>query len=335
MKPLVISVGIVAFNEEKCIGELLGLLLEQDYQKSNTELLLINSMSTDSTKDIFIKFKEENESAYKSIKIIDNKGKIQASGWNEAIRNFSGEALIRLDAHARIEKDFIRKNAETLESGELVCGGRRPNLPLGSSAQNLLVHIADTSMFGGSFAKYHSSKEKTYVDTVFHGCYRREVLEKVGFFNEDLGRTEDNDFHQRIREEGYKICYNPEILSYQFSRGRIVDSVRQKYGNGYWIGRTTAINPRCIYLFHYVPFLFLVGLILASLFSIISPILLILTVGAYSLVNLLLSVMAIITAEKKHIIYIMLPLMFWALHLSYGFGTFMGLLSIITKRVKK
>jgi len=107
MKPLVISVGIVAFNEEKCIGELLGLLLEQDYQKSNTELLLINSMSTDSTKDIFIEFKEENESADKSIKIIDNKGKIQASGWNEAIRNFSGEALIRLDAHARIEKDFI------------------------------------------------------------------------------------------------------------------------------------------------------------------------------------------------------------------------------------
>ncbi len=335
MDSLIISVGIVAYNEEEKIGELLELLKAQCYPKDKTELLLINSMSTDKTLEIFEGFKKENKLDYFDIKIIENIGKIQSAGWNEAIKNFSGDALIRLDAHAIIADNFISKNVETLCSGEMVCGGKRPNLPAGEKAEQLLVHMSDSSMFGGSFAKYHSSEEKAYVKTVFHGCYRREVLEKVGFFNESLGRTEDNDFHSRIRKAGYKICYNPEILSYQFSRSDAIASVRQKYGNGYWIGRTTAINPDCISLFHYVPFLFVIGIILASIFSIISPVPLFLGLGAYSLVNLLLSILAFISAEKKHIIYILLPFMFWALHLSYGIGTLVGFISILTKPIEK
>ncbi len=335
MENLVISVGIVAFNEENYIETLLNLLLAQDYPKKQTEILLINSLSTDKTEEIFEQFREQNIESFYDIKVIENKGKIQSAGWNEAIRNFSGDALIRLDAHARIENNFIRKNAETLLSGEMVCGGKRPNLPAGVGGEALLVHLADASMFGGSFAKYHSSEEKTYVDTVFHGCYRREVLEKVGFFNEDLGRTEDNDFHSRIRKAGYKICYNPEIVSYQFSRGSAVASIRQKYGNGYWIGRTIAINPDCISLFHFVPFIFVLGLIAASVFCVITPWLLILASALYGVVNLALSGMSFITSEKKHLSYLLLPIMFLSLHLSYGIGTFAGLFSLITKQVRK
>ncbi len=333
MDNLIISVGIVAFNEENYIETLLNLLLQQDYPKEKTEILLINSLSTDKTEEIFEQFKTENLDVYKDIKVLKNEGKIQSAGWNEAIRNFSGDALIRLDAHARINPDFIRKNAETLLSGEMVCGGKRPNLPAGEGAEEQLVHLSDASMFGGSFAKYHSSEEKSYVDTVFHGCYRREVLEKVGFFNESLGRTEDNDFHSRIRKAGYKICYNPEIVSYQFSRNSLMGSVRQKYGNGYWIGRTTAINPDCISLFHYVPFLFVFALFCSAVFSVVTPVFFYLALALYGLADIALSIMAFISAPKKRLVFIALPLAFLSLHLSYGIGTLVGFLSLIKKGV--
>ena len=128
MDNFIISVGIVAYNEEDFIPLLLNDTLNQTFPKSQIELLLINSMSTDRTADIFYEFKSNHKDEYKSIQLLDNPQKNQASGWNVAIDNFIGDALIRVDAHAKITEDFIKKNAECLLSGEMVCGGMRPNI---------------------------------------------------------------------------------------------------------------------------------------------------------------------------------------------------------------
>lgn len=335
MKKLVLSLGIVAFNEQEYIETLLHEILMQDYDKKHTEILLINSMSTDATLEIFNKFKLEHLAEYYNILVLDNPNKIQAAGWNVAINNFSGDALIRLDAHAKIPSNFLSANANTLLSGEYVCGGMRPNIIEDETPEKRLVHLSDKSMFGASFGKYHQSKSKKYVDTVFHGCYRRVVIEKVGFFNENLGRTEDNDYHYRVRKEGYKICYNPEICSYQFSRPTVSHSIKQKYGNGYWIGRTLFIQPNCISLFHLVPFAFLLALAVCILLLFFKfGLLLTLLLALYGIADILLSVMAIVSEKRFYLEYLLLPLMFLALHLSYGVGTLFGIFSIITKGVK-
>jgi len=77
------------------------------------------------------------------------------------------------------------------------------------------IQIVEENMFGSSIANYRNSSEDRYVSSIFHGMYKREVFQKVGLVNEQLGRTEDNDIHYRIREHGYKIRYSPSILSYQ------------------------------------------------------------------------------------------------------------------------
>lgn len=335
MKKLVLSLGIVAFNEQEYIETLLEEILMQDYDKKQTELLLINSMSTDATLEIFIKFKLEHLAEYYNILVLDNPNKIQAAGWNVAIKHFSGDALIRLDAHAKIPANFLSANAKTLESGEDVCGGMRPNILDDETPQKRLVNLSDKSMFGASFGKYHQSKGKKYVDTVFHGCYRKEVIQKVGLFNESLGRTEDNDYHYRVRRAGYKICYNPEICSYQFSRPSVSHSVKQKYGNGFWIGRTLFVQPKCISLFHLVPFCFLMAILGCSLLAFFNlGILLTMLIVAYVLVDVLLSVMAIVAENRFYLEYLLLPFMFLVLHLSYGIGTLVGLFSVLLKGVK-
>ena len=118
--------------------------------------------------------------------------------------------------------------------------------------QNGTYTIRLTDKFGSSIATYRRSHHKTYVKSVFHGAYRREVFEKAGLFNENLGRTEDNEMHYRILKAGYKICYNPKIISYQHTRNTWRGMIKQNYGNGYWIGLTVGICPRCFSIYHFV-----------------------------------------------------------------------------------
>lgn len=335
-KEFIISAGIIAYNEENYINNLLNQILSQEYPHNLTELILVDSKSTDATKSIFEKFREEHLEEYKSIIVLDNNGCNQASGWNVVIDNFSGDALIRIDAHTKIPADFIRKNVECLMSGEMVCGGKRPNISENDTQLKNLILLADKSLFGGSFGKYHESEKRFYTDTVFHGCYRKEVIQNVGKFNEKLGRTEDNDFHQRVREAGYKICYDPGICSYQFSRQDIKSAVKQKYGNGYWCGRTCAINPKCISLFHFVPFCFVMAIIFSVILGLVFSWIPTILLGiAYLIADLGLTILSIIAEKQFKIIYLLLPLLFFILHISYGIGTFNGFISILTKNPNK
>ena len=105
---MIVSVCVVAYNEEKVLGNLLNDIKEQDYEHSKIEVVLIDSMSTDHTKDIMRDFQQQMSDDFKKIQVLENLKKKQASGWNVAIRNFSGDVMIRVDAHASIPPEFVR-----------------------------------------------------------------------------------------------------------------------------------------------------------------------------------------------------------------------------------
>ena len=207
-QPLV-TLGVVAYNEEEYLAELLEDIRVQSYPKHSIELLLIDSMSQDATCEIMQEFADRNTSQFFGIRLLKNPGKLQAAGWNIAIREFRGDVLVRVDAHARLTSDFVEETVSCLQSGEKVCGGRRPNLILDETPWKRTLLMAEHSLFGSSFARYRSSDKRCYVKTVFHTASLREVLEKVGGFNESLGRSEDTEFHYRVRKAGYRICYEP------------------------------------------------------------------------------------------------------------------------------
>ena len=125
--------------------------------------------------------------------------------------------------------------------------------------------LAESSMFGSSIASYRNNPGKTYVKSLFHAAYRREVFEKVGLFNENLGRTEDNEMHYRIRQAGYRLCYDPQIHSWQYVRSSIPGMMKQKYGNGDWVARTLGVCPGCLSIYHFVPFAFVIAILVTSI----------------------------------------------------------------------
>lgn len=324
---MIISVGVVAYNEQNTLPKLFECIKAQTYPHDKMEIVLVDSMSKDNTKSLMKKFKKENKD-FCNIQVLDNPQKKLAGGWNVILKNYHGDAVVRIDAHAEIPEDFVKKNVKVLESGEYVSGGLRPNIIDESTPWKETLLLAEQSMFGSSIASYRRSEKKTYVKSVFHGAYKREVFDKVGFFNEQLGRTEDNEINYRIRESGYKICYSPDIVSYQHTRNSLKAMLKQKYGNGYWVALTLKACPKCLSIYHFVPLCFVLGIIGTSILAAFGfPILAYLMWGLYWLVAVGMSFLSV-KGEKKTWCQLALPFLFFLLHISYGIGSLVGMIKL-------
>ncbi len=334
---MTVSLCIIAYNEHDSLPSLLNDVLLQTYPKKSTEIILVDGLSSDDTKNIMKDFSDKNKNDYLDIKILDNPERIQSAGWNTAIKEAVGDVIIRVDAHASIPSEFIEKNMELMEQGEYVCGGARPNNIQSPTPYKEMLLLAESSMFGSSIAGYRRKQSgKRYVSSLFHGAYRREVFAKVGGFNKSLGRTEDNELHYRIRENGFKICMSDEIISYQNIRPTLRGMLRQKYGNGEWIGLTSGVCRKCLSIFHFVPFCFVMAIIICFIMAVIGaftniPMMFIpmyLLWSAYGMADILMTVTSVITAEKKSIYLLLLPLIFPLLHITYGVGTIIGFIKL-------
>ncbi len=333
---------MVAYNEEHNLGDIFADILKQTYPHKSTELVFVDNLSTDNTYDVFCKFRDEHIDEYSDIKILQNKeNKIIPCGLNIAMDAYTGDAFLRVDAHASLDEHFVEETVACLEgthSGirENACGGMRPTYPPDDSGMSALLLAAEESRFGASVASYRGSPSRCYVDSVFHACYRREVVENVGHYNEKLLRAEDNEYNFRVREAGYKICFEPRIKSAQQIRSSLPKMLRQKNQNGYWIGYTLGECPKCLSLFHFVPMAFLSAIVLSGILAVFGlGIFSALLWAVYGICNLAFAAKAIIDAEKFRAHLLLLPIIFLLMHICYGAGTYGGIVKMLLGKFKK
>jgi glycosyltransferase involved in cell wall biosynthesis len=326
-KPIqLVSLVVVAHNEEEALGGLLEDIVGQDFPHAQIELLLIDSASTDRTRAVMEGFERSNTSFYR-IRVFDNPERFLPHGCNIALKAYEGDAFVRIDAHARIPADFVRSVVAVLEDGEFVCGGSRPTVLKDPTPWRQALLLAENSAFGSSPASYRRAQERSLVSSVFHGAYRREVYDAVGGYDKRLLRTEDNDMSYRIRKAGFSIVFDPSINSRQFVRSSLRRMLKQKEANGYWIGRMAYIQPGAISAFHLVPLVFVLALLAAFLCGLLEswwP--LAVLAGAYVLANLGMTARALVQSSERGIAMAALPFVFLAIHVSYGIGTLRGLI---------
>ena len=319
-----ISFIVVAYNAAGSLGALLEDLLAQTIPHEQIEALLVDSASTDATRAIMLDFAKATPF---EVKVLDNPKRWLASGINVALAAATGDAIIRLDAHARIPKDFLENNLRALARGEDIVGG----CVLGgapSGAWESVLRTVDTSRFCGGAAPFRNGGEARYVDTLAYALYRREVYDRVGLYDERLRRTEDNDMHYRMRRAGYRFYFSPDIVSYHAARATMRGQLRQKWGNGYWIGRTMRIQPRCFAPRHLIPALFVLALLFGLLLLPFSVWPLLLLLSAYLACDLVFAVRGACSQETGRLLALLtLPFLFPAVHVVYGVGTLAGLLS--------
>ena len=316
-----VSIIITARNEEKYLPMLFKDILNQTYPLQNIEVVLMDSNSKDNTRTLMEEFKTNNESL--SVQIVTNERQIQAAGFNEGVKHATGDVVLKIDAHSRIPQDFVQKNVNEIIAGAFVCGGNRPTVVDSDDDFSKTLHIVEESALGSSIANYRKSNVKRKVNSIFHGMYRKEVFEKVGLADERLLRTEDNEFHYRVRKAGYDIIFNPEIESYQYIRPTFTKMIQQKFANGYWIGLTSHICRDCLSLFHFGPGVFVATLLILMMFTPISFIPLLTVFGLYILAVLGLSIFEISKQKYNHTL-LLIPFIMIAVHFAYGIGTIKG-----------
>ncbi|MCI8782298.1 MAG: glycosyltransferase family 2 protein [Dorea sp.] len=326
MKPETVSLCVIAYNEETFLPKLFNDFIGQTYPHDKIEVVLVDGKSTDHTRQVMNQFAEKYADEFHGIRITVNEKRVQAAGWNVALMTSTSDVIIRIDAHTSIPPDFVTLNMRNLKEGEFVSGGVRPCIIENRRLWGKALLQTENSLFGSSISKSRNGIKKEYVKSMFHGAYRREVFAEVGGFNENLLRTEDNEIHYRIRSAGYNLCFDPSITSYQYARNTLRKMIKQKYGNGYWIGLTIGVCRECISLYHLVPAAFVLGIVITSYVWFIGTWqLAALMWGMYLAFGALSAVMAI-KQEGFNPFFMAMPFLFLLLHLSYGMGTWIGIL---------
>jgi GT2 family glycosyltransferase len=214
-----------------------------------------------------------------------------------------------------------------LQSGK-ADGVGGPIETIGETSRAKAIALAMSSKFGVGGSAFRTIKDrKIYSDTVAFPGYTRAIIERTGAFNEELVRNQDDEYNYRIRKSGGRILLSPDIRSRYYSRSTFKSLWRQYFQYGYWKVRILQMHPRQMSLRQFIPFIFVVSLILTGALSFISVISRWAFVGlivSYLLVNFAASVY---TARSRLAAVPFLSLSYLILHLSYGFGSLVGLIS--------
>ncbi len=327
-----VSFIVVALNAASTIRSLLDCLKHQTYPHEWIEVILIDGLSSDATKAEMLRFQAE-ENDFWQIKVLDNPRKTLPCGWNVALKAAQGDALLRVDAHVSVPDNFIELNVRDLLAGEDICGGKVTSVPGNKTKWAFAINEAENSMFGGSIAAFRRADSARYVNTAAFAIYRKTVFDTVGTYNELLTRTEDNEMHYRMRKAGFRIYYDPEIVSYRKTRSDLKGLAKQKYLNGYWIGRTLWIEPRCFSFYHFIPLAFVFSIVVSLIilmFGIAFPAAVLWV--AYAVVNLTMAIVSVINSKGRNAFFVFLPAIFLILHIWYGVGTVIGIFSLKNDR---
>ena len=194
------------------------------------------------------------------------------------------------------------------------------------------IALATSTPFGIGGGRFHYSDREEWVDTVYMGAWPRRVFEKIGLFDEELVRDQDDEFNYRLRAAGGKILLSPKIRSEYTVRSTPQALWRQYYQYGFWKVRVLQKHPRQMSLRQFVPPTLVFALLVSLMLTFISPWgiwLSVLTAGSYLAANLSVS---LITSAKKGWKYIpLLPVIFAILHFSYGLGFLVGLVKFANR----
>ncbi|MCL2810961.1 MAG: glycosyltransferase family 2 protein [Clostridia bacterium] len=330
METPMVSLSVVAYNAQVHLGALLNDIRAQTYPFDRMELLLIDSGSSDGTRAMMEAFCKEAAGweTPLTVRVLDNPGRILACGWNVALDAYTGDALLRVDAHASIPPGFIEANARALAQGHDrdVVGGQVASLPPRFVQEAPLVAL-DTSRFAGGAAAFRNAGSAREVDALAYPLVRRRVYEQVGRYDERLVRTEDNDMAWRMRQAGFRLWYTPQITSHHRARSTLGGQLGQKWRNGHWVGLSLLVSPRGFSARHFAPMLFVLALLCAGgLFAAGWRLPLIALGAVYALCDAVFTIQAARASPvgKARCLW-SLPWMFLLVHLCYGAGTLAGL----------
>ena len=324
-----ISVVLPVYKEEKFIENCILSILEQDYPQDKMEVIFVDGMSPDRTRDIINDYAQK----YPYIRLIDNPEKTVPYAMNKGILASKGDVIVRLDGHCVYPHNYVSILVKYLhELGADNVGGVWRTLPANDTPQCVSIALCSSHPFGVGGSEHKiGSREIKQTDTVPFGCFRRDVFDRIGLFDEELIRNQDDEFNARIIKNGGKIYIIPELEINYTSRDNMHKMRRMYYQYGLFKPLVNKKLGAPATIRQFFPALFVVGLVLGLILSFVHPFFLYAYLGVlalYLLIGLLIGVKSAIKHRKPALVWYM-PYTFFNIHISYGIGYLYGIYKVL------
>ena len=305
-------------------------MLSQDYPKVDFEIILVDGMSKDRTREIVATYTAK----YPFIRMIDNPERIAPCAMNRGIKEAKGDVIIRLDAHVYYPKNYFLLLVEKLNElpGAENVGALCNTLPVNDSitAQSIAAVLSSSFGMGNSHFRVGADKEME-VDTVPFGCFHRSIFDKVGLYDEELVRNQDDELNARIIKAGGKIYLIPQLVCEYYAR----DTAKKVYKMFYQYGVFKPLvnkklgSPATVRQFF--PLFFVLGLLVGPVVCLFLPVLW----WAYFAVIMLWFILATSFSLKdsKNLKRILTQnWIYFVVHFGYGWGYIVGIYKILFHR---
>jgi glycosyltransferase involved in cell wall biosynthesis len=314
-----VSIIIPCYNEQSTICLLLGALYGQTYPRQEIEVVIADGLSSDGTRAEIASFQQEHPDFL--IRVVDNPRRNIPSGLNCAIAAAQGRFIVRLDAHSIPRPDYVARCVSALEQGlgDNV-GGVWDIRPQRQDWLARSIAVAAAHPFGVGDARYRYTEQAQAVDTVPFGAYRRELVERIGPYDERLLTNEDYEFNTRIRMAGGVIWLDPSIRSIYFARPTLSELARQYGRYGYWKARMLRRYPAAIRLRQALPPAFVLSLLVFGVMAVWIPLvrwIIVIELASYALILFLAGIQ--MTLKNRDIsLLIGVPLAIATMHFAWG-----------------
>lgn len=320
-----VSVIIPCRNEVKHIEECVDAIFANKIESETTiSVKVVDGMSDDGTLELIENLKKK----YPNLVVVPNYDKLTPYAFNLGIKDEKADFYQIVGARQVLSENYIQRAIDTLKaSKDTWCvGGSVENVYLNEIGK--IISLAMSTPFGMGLGNFRVLKESGYTDTVGTPMYPHTVFEKIGYFDENLIRNQDDDFNYRVTKAGGKIFFDTDISLKYYVRGNFKGLWRQFFQYGYWKVFVNRKHKAVTTLRQLVPPLFVVFLLLTPLSCLLPSIFQWLTVGVW---GIYLAMLVYFSAKQASSFkqFFLIAYTFPILHLSYGLGYLRGIFDFL------
>jgi glycosyltransferase involved in cell wall biosynthesis len=324
-----VTVIVPCRNEERRIASCLESILANDYPKERMEILVLDGMSEDRTRKIVQEYARRDT----RVRLVDNPQKHIPVAMNIGIREARGERILKMDAHSTYQPEYILRCVQYQDVyGAENAGGVWKMVPGADTAVAKAIVLGLGHRFGSGNANVKIGVDKpTWSDTAAFGCFKKNLFERIGLYDEKLLSSSDLDLNQRIQAAGGKILLVPDVVIRYGADGTLRAFRRHVFADGVWVSYVMKFGKKAWSWRHWVPGAFVLSLLVSLALAAAYPALLWLGLGIaamYAAASLAVSFQIAVREGDLRYAFL-LPIVFAVRHFVHGIGTLFGLVLVV------
>jgi len=304
-------------NEEKFIEECIESLLQLDYPQDSYEVIIVDGMSTDKTRDLVQKY---------PVKLLLNERKNVAAARNLGVKNARGDLVAFTDGDCKVDPLWLKTLVIEMKNApdDVACVGG-PNLVFDTDPVfgRVVGYAQETFLGSGGSAQSNNSTKKHYVASLpnCNAMYRKNTIVEAGYFDERFVIGQDGDLNYRINKIGYKFLYVPEAKVLHHRRGTLKSFSVRMFKYGMWMGELFKKHGEFVRWYAFLPSIAIAFAALSLVISIVYPapiLILLVLMTLYFLLVFVTSLQVIYKMKSKYGLFTLLVIP--VQHVTYGLG---------------